>query len=66
MALVGYRDLSWLKSRVLPADMSEETTWDTELSAIGLGVAARFDTFTARKLQVEASVGGHDELLEQF
>lgn len=55
MALVGYRDLSWLKARILPADSegapSDETRWDAEISAIGLGVASAFDRFTARKLR---------------
>lgn len=53
MALVGYRDLAWLKSRILPSDMSEETTFDTDLSNIGLGVASAFDRYTARKLRRE-------------
>jgi hypothetical protein len=51
MALVGYRNLAWLKARLLPADMGDESDYDADLSAIGLGVAAHFDRFTGRKLR---------------
>lgn len=51
MALTGYRNLSWLKSRLLPAEMADETDYDMEIGQIGLSVAAAFDRFTGRVLR---------------
>lgn len=51
MSLIGYRDLSTLKARLLPADLGDEFDWDEDISAIGLGVAAEFDRFTGRILR---------------
>jgi hypothetical protein len=50
MALVGYRNLAWLKSRLLPADMGDQSDYDADLSNIGLAVAAHFDRYTGREL----------------
>jgi len=55
MSLIGYRDLNWLKLRLLPADMGLETDYDVDLTAIGLGVAAMFDSATGRKLRRSAT-----------
>ncbi len=51
MALVGYRNLEWLLSRLLPADMGDASDYDADVSNIGLGVAELFDRFTGRKLR---------------
>jgi len=51
MALVGYRNLAWLKARLLPADMGEESDYDEDISSIGLAVAALFDRYTGRELR---------------
>lgn len=51
MSLVGYRNLAWLKARLLPADMGEESDYDADIEAIGKGVAAHFDRFTGRILR---------------
>lgn len=51
MSLIGYRNLQWLKTRLLPAEMDMEATWDADVEAIGLGVAAAFDRFTGRTLR---------------
>lgn len=50
MALVGYRNLAWLKARLLPADMGDESDYDADISNIGLAVAAHFDRYTGRDL----------------
>lgn len=51
MALVGYRNLAWLKSRLLPADMGDQSDYDADVENIGLAVAAHFDRFTGRALR---------------
>lgn len=51
--LYGYRDLDFIKSRLLPADMGDDSDYDADLMEIGKGVAAAFDTFTGRKLKRE-------------
>lgn len=51
MPLVGYRNLQWLKSRLLPAEMGDEPDHDADVTAIGLGVASLFDRFTGRQLR---------------
>lgn len=51
MALAGYRDLATLKARLLPANMGEDSDYDADLTAIGLGVAAQFDRLTGRILR---------------
>ena len=51
MALVGYRNIGWLLSRLLPADMGDASDYDADVAAIGLGVAAAFDRFTGRILR---------------
>jgi hypothetical protein len=56
MSLIGYRDLSTLKARLLPADLGDDSAWDDDISAIGLGVAAEFDRFTGRILRRTAGV----------
>jgi len=53
--LTGYRNLTWLKARLLPADMGADTDFDADLTAIGLGVAAAFDAATGRKLRRDAA-----------
>lgn len=49
--LYGYRDLAFLKSRLLPADMGDDSDYDTDLMEIGKGVADMFDQVTGRKLR---------------
>lgn len=49
--LTGYRNLAWLKARLLPADMGDEGQYDSDLTEIGKGVAARFDRMTGRILR---------------
>jgi hypothetical protein len=51
MPLVGYRNLEWLKARLLPAEMGDESSYDADLSDIGRGVAALFDRTTGRLLR---------------
>lgn len=53
MALVGYRDLDWLKARVLPADLGEDASWDGDLTTMGQAVAELFDSYTGRRLRRE-------------
>ena len=48
--LVGLGTLQALKNAVLPQGMTTGTTFDAQLTAIGLSVAAQFDAFTARTL----------------
>lgn len=50
MPTAGYRSLEWLKSRLLPEDMSLENDHDVALAAIALGVCDAFDAFTSRRL----------------
>jgi len=50
MSLVGFRNLDWLKARLLPADMGDVSDYDADLSNIGLAVAAHFDRYTGRDL----------------
>lgn len=52
--LYGYRDLDFLKARLLPADMGEDSDYDADLMEIGKGVADAFDTYTGRKLRRQA------------
>ncbi len=56
MALVGYRNLAWLKSRLLPADMGDDSDYDTDLEEIGKAVAAQFDRITGRVLRRSTGV----------
>jgi hypothetical protein len=49
--LAGYRNLDVLKGRVLPGDLGDDSSWDDDLRAIGLAVAAEFDRFTGRLLR---------------
>lgn len=56
MALVGYRNLSWLKARLLPADQGDDSDYDTDLEEIGLAVASQFDRITGRVLRRTPSV----------
>lgn len=51
--LYGYRDLAFLKSRLLPADMGDDSDYDADLMEIGKGVADLFDQVTGRKLRRE-------------
>lgn len=53
--LIGFRNLAWLKSRLLPADMGEDTDFDGDITAIAQGVAAAFDAATGRKLRRDAA-----------
>ena len=50
MSLIGFRHLTWLKSRLLPAGADPGTDYDVDLTNIGLAVAAAFDSYTGRKL----------------
>lgn len=49
--LAGYRNLEWLKARLLPAGMGDDGDFDADLADIGKGVAALFDRFTGRTLR---------------
>ena len=49
--LIGYRNLTWLRNRLLPDALGDNGDWDNDLTAIGLGVAAHFDRFTGRVLR---------------
>lgn len=46
----GLGTLKELKARLLPASQQAVTTWDANLTQIGLGVAAQFDRMTNRNL----------------
>lgn len=46
----GFSSLTALKKAVLPAPMRAQTTWNDQLVAIGLGVAAQFGKATNRLL----------------
>ena len=56
MPLCGYRDLAFLKARLLPADLGDDGAWDDDLQQIGRGVASLFDTVTGRKLRREEGI----------
>lgn len=56
MALSGYRNLAWLKSRLLPADMGDDSDYDADLEEIGKAVAAQFDRITGRTLRRSTGV----------
>lgn len=56
MAFAGYRSLSWLKSRLLPADMGDLLDHDQDVEEIGKAVAAQFDRVTGRVLRRTAGV----------
>lgn len=47
----GFTSLEFLKSMILPAAMREETDYDVQLAAIGLGVAGRINRHTSRSLE---------------
>jgi hypothetical protein len=51
MSLAGYRNLEWLRARLLPADLGEEGEWDADIEQIGQQVAAMFDRATGRTLR---------------
>lgn len=51
MSLIGYRNLQWLKDRLLPADMNMDADHEADLTAIGEAVAAQFDAYTGRTLR---------------
>lgn len=53
--LTGYRPLATLRARLLPADMSDDTSHDADITAIGQGVAAMFDRITGRELKRNAA-----------
>ncbi len=58
--IVGLGTLDALKAAVLPPSLMADADFDAPLTIIGKGVAARFDSFTARKLarQVDAQWEG--------
>lgn len=51
MSLIGYRNLDWLKARLLPSDMDLGNDYEDDLASIGLSVAAMFDAATGRELR---------------
>lgn len=51
MLAAGYLSLADLKARIMPDPGDDETQWDDKLTALALGVVARFDTYTARTLE---------------
>lgn len=51
--LHGFRDLPYLRRRLLPADYDADGEHDADLQAIGEGVAAAFDAFCGRRLRRE-------------
>jgi len=50
MASVIFTELEVLKARVLPADLSGQSTWDTQIESIAKGVAGAFDRHCNRTL----------------
>jgi hypothetical protein len=45
----GFSNLATLKTHLLGADIRTRTTWDTEITALGLGMAALFENHCNRK-----------------
>jgi len=45
----GFASLKYLKSQLLPEALREDTSYDAQLTALGLGVAAQIEKFCARK-----------------
>lgn len=48
--LYGFANLATLRGRMLPEDLGDSSDYDTDLMAIGMGVAAAFDRATGREL----------------
>lgn len=55
----GLSTLIYLKSRILPAAATTETTWDAALGKLGLSIATRMEGAINRKL--DRAVGAVDE-----
>jgi hypothetical protein len=54
----GFSNLATLKANVLAVELRPRTTWDTQLAAIGLGVASAIENHCSRKF---ARVAGDTE-----
>lgn len=50
MASVTFTELDVLKANVLPGELSERDDWNTQITAIAVGVAKAFDNFCNRIL----------------